>query len=240
MLTVSDISKRTGISVRTLHYYDSIGLLTPAGYTESGYRVYEEKEMKRLYNILLLRQLKFSLKDIKRILDNPEYDIREALTMQIEMLEMQKKQIEKMIILAGEIRDKGETDMGFDVFNNKFDQYKEEVIKRWGDTEEYNEYISRSGNNSEKAGEGLMFMLAQIGKDKEKDSGSKEIQNNIKELQNYITENFYTCSDEILGSLGEMYVGDERMKENIDRAGGEGTAEFVREAIRKYCAEKTE
>lgn len=79
MRTVKEISKLTGISVRTLHYYDSIGLLKPTKVTKAGYRLYDDTALHRLQNILLFRELQFSLKEIKTILDNPDFNLQEAL-----------------------------------------------------------------------------------------------------------------------------------------------------------------
>ena len=87
MRTVNEVSKLAGVSIRTLQYYDKIGLLHPTGYTESGYRLYDDAAMERLQQILLFRELEFPLKEIRQILDAPDFDRRLALEQQIEMLE---------------------------------------------------------------------------------------------------------------------------------------------------------
>ena len=91
MMTVNEVSKRTGVSIRTLQYYDKIGLLRPAGRTEAGYRLYDDAALKRMQSILLFRELQFPLKDIKRILDAPDFDPMTALSQQVHLLEMQRK-----------------------------------------------------------------------------------------------------------------------------------------------------
>ena len=83
MRTVNEVSKLTGVSVRTLHHYDAIGLLKPAEITDAGYRLYNNETLKRLQNILMFRELQFPLKDIKAILDNPAFDSKEALEQQL-------------------------------------------------------------------------------------------------------------------------------------------------------------
>ena len=88
MLTVNEVSRLTGVSVRSLHHYDAIGLLKPARVTEAGYRLYGDDELKRLQNILLFRELQFPLKQIRTILDSPDFDQREALAQQIRLLEL--------------------------------------------------------------------------------------------------------------------------------------------------------
>ena len=100
MMTVNEASKLTGVSIRTLQYYDTIGLLPPAGYTEAGYRLYDDTAMERLQQILLFRELEFPLKEIKRILDSPNFDRSKALEQQIELLTMKKEHLETLILFA--------------------------------------------------------------------------------------------------------------------------------------------
>ena len=88
MKTVKEVSNLTGVSIRTLHHYDKIGLLNPAKVTDAGYRLYDDASLCRLHAILLLRELQFPLKDIKQILDAPGFDTMEALEQQIELLEL--------------------------------------------------------------------------------------------------------------------------------------------------------
>ena len=117
MKTVNEVSKISGISVRTLHYYDEIGLLLPSGVTASGYRLYDDKAMAKLQSILLFRELEFPLKEIKIILENPEFDKTEALLRQIEMLRMRKKHIDGLISLAEKIIDNEVNTMDFSAFD---------------------------------------------------------------------------------------------------------------------------
>ncbi|MEE0776621.1 MAG: MerR family transcriptional regulator, partial [Bacillota bacterium] len=100
MRTVKEVSELAGVSIRTLHHYDAIGLLRPTRTTESGYRLYDETALERLQSILLFRGLKFSLKEIKEILDSPTFDRNRALEQQIELLRLQKEHIENLIDLA--------------------------------------------------------------------------------------------------------------------------------------------
>ena len=92
MMTVNEVSKLTGVSIRTLQYYDTIGLLKPDGYTASGYRLYDDTALERLQQILLFKELEFPLKEIKRIIDAPDFDRDKALSQQIELLTMKKEQ----------------------------------------------------------------------------------------------------------------------------------------------------
>ena len=93
MMTVNEVSRITGVSIRALQYYDSIGLLKPANYTDSGYRLYDDTSLEKLGQILLFRELEFPLKEIKKILASPSFDREKALKQQIKMLELKKEQI---------------------------------------------------------------------------------------------------------------------------------------------------
>lgn len=238
MLTVKDVSKLTGVSVRTLHYYDAIGLLKPPKVTDAGYRLYDGAALSRLQNILLFRELQFPLKEIKAILDSPDFNPKEAIAQQIELLELQYKHIGELISFAREIQNKGVKTVNFDVFNkNEFEQYKEEVRERWGSTHAFKEYEKRDVSQTDFLKD-FMSLFSEFGALQSKDPAEKCVQDKVHALQSFITENFYTCTDEILMGLGEMYVSDERFKQNIDSAGGEETAEFVKQAIFCYCEKR--
>ena len=133
MRTVKEVSKITGVSVRTLHHYDAIGLLKPSKVTEAGYRMYDDTALSRLQNILLFRELQFPLKEIKAILDSPDFDPSEAIAQQIRLLELQYKHLGELLAFAREIQSKGVTNMDFDVFDkNEIEKYKAEVMAKWG------------------------------------------------------------------------------------------------------------
>lgn len=240
MRTVKEVSRITGVSVRTLHYYDAIGFLKPTKVTEAGYRMYDDTALSRLQNILLFRELQFPLKEIKVILDSHGFSQEEAIAQQIKLLELQYKHIGELISFAREIQTKGVRTMNFEVFNtNEIEQYKEEVKAKWGHSKAYREYEQRASSQSEhnydKFADEIMSLFTKLGALKQFPPTDKAVQEKVAVLQSYINENFYTCNNEILKELGEMYVCDERFKKNIDHFGGEGTAEFVRQAISVYC-----
>lgn len=238
MRTVKDISKITGVSVRTLHHYDAIELLKPTKVTEAGYRLYDDAALGRLQSILLFRELQFPLKDIKAILDSPAFDAEKALAQQIKLLELQYQHIGKLISFAREIQIKGVKQMDFQVFDKKeIEQYKEEAKAKWGDTEAYHEYEQKEDHDYDKIANRMMSLFAKIGALRELPPCDENVQEKIRELQSLITENYYNCTNDILIGLGKMYVCDERFRKNIDKFGGKGTAEFVGEAIKIYCAE---
>lgn len=240
MRTVKDVSKLTGVSVRTLHYYDAIGLLTPTKVTDAGYRMYDDTALSRLQSILLFRELQFPLKEIKEFLDSPDFNQEETIVQQIKLLELQYKHIGELISFAREIQTKGVKTMNFEVFDtNEIEQYKAEVKSKWGNSKAYQEYeqrvVSHSEHNDSKFVNEIMSLFTDLGAMKQLPPTDKAVQEKIAALQAYINENFYTCSNDILKELSEMYVCDDRFKKNIDRFGGEGTAKFVKEAIFVYC-----
>lgn len=240
MRTVKDVSKLTGVSVRTLHYYDAIGLLTPTKVTDAGYRMYDDTALSRLQSILLFRELQFPLKEIKEFLDSPDFNQEETIAQQIKLLELQYKHIGELISFAREIQTKGVKTMNFEVFDtNEIEQYKAEVKSKWGNSKAYQEYeqrvVSHSEHNDSKFVDEIMSLFTDLGAMKQLPPTDKAVQEKIAALQAYINENFYTCSNDILKELGEMYVCDDRFKKSIDRFGGKGTAKFVREAIFVYC-----
>ena len=231
MKTVKEISKLTGISVRTLHYYDEINLLKPTQITKAGYRLYDDTALEQLHSILLFRELKFPLKEIKAILNSPDFDTQAALKEQIKLLELQRNRLDEIIISAREILMKGTEIMHFSAFDKtEIDKYADEAKQKWGHTDAYKEFEQKHSDTEDKAHK-MMQIFAEIGKIKHLSPDCAEAQALIKKLQNFITSNYYTCTDEILKGLGQMYVADERFKINIDRAGGIGTADFTVKAI---------
>ena len=177
MMTVNEVSKLTGVSIRTLQYYDTIGLLKPIEYTESGYRLYDDTSLERLQQILL-----------------------------------------------------------FKVFDTtKIDEYSKRAKEQWGQTSEYKEFEEKTKNwtkdDEATVANEFMQLFVEFGQMKEMDPEDEQVQLQVRKLQDYITDHFYTCSDKILCGLGRMYAGGGELTENIDDVGGVGTAEFASKAI---------
>ena len=240
MMIVNEVSKLTGVSIRTLQYYDTIGLLTPSKYTESGYRLYDDTALERLQQILLFKELEFSLKEIKEIIDAPNFDRAKALEQQIELLTLKKEHLENLIDFARGIKTIGVKKMDFTVFDTKkIDEYSKRAKEQWGETSEYQEYEEKSKNMTDAQQKDVinsfMLIFAEFGKLKDQDAASNVVQLQVKKLQDFISEHYYKCSKEILSGLGKMYVSGGEFTENIDSYGGEGTAEFTAKAIDIYC-----
>lgn len=233
-MLIKEFADLAGVSVRTLHYYDDIGLLKPSCVDKNtGYRYYDEKSLIRMQEILFFRELDFSLKSIGEILSSPDYDKNKALKEQKQLLTIKKERLEKLIIAIDNAA-KGENIMKtFD--NSEFEKYKAEAKKKWGDTAAFDEYEKRINNNNAAAADKMMDIFCRMGKIKDSSPNGGEAKALVAELKKFICENYYTCTDEILSGLGKMYIGDSRFTENIDKAGGTGTAAFAAKAIEEYC-----
>ena len=240
MMTVQKVSRLTGVSIRTLQYYDRIGLLHPTEYSDAGYRLYDDAALETLQQILLFRELEFPLKDIRKIIESPDFDRGKALEQQIELLTLKKEHIENLIDLARGIQLLGVRHLKFDAFDTKkIDEYAARAKASWGNTPAYKEFEEKSkGRTKEQDREislGMMDIFTEFGAIRTSEPGSEEAQALVKKLQDYITAHFYTCTDEILKGLGKMYSGGGDFTKNIDSYGGEGTAEFTHRAIEIYC-----
>ena len=240
MRTVNEIAQLAHISVRTLHHYDAIGLLKPTVITEAGYRLYDDAALERLYLILLFRELEFPLKDIQGILDAPDFDRNRVLEQQVSLLKAKVNHLQASIHLANGINLMGVKNLKFKNWDpKKIDEYSAQAETLYGKTDAWQEYQQKSKGRSkgqeQALGEGILELFTKLGAMKEMSPESREVQSWVQQLQSYITEHFYNCTPQILMGLGEMYAGGGSMTENIDAAGGKGTGEFAREAIRHYC-----
>ncbi len=239
LMNIGEVSALTHVSIRTLRHYDKIGLLRPTQITEAGYRQYDNAALQRLHTILLFRELEFSLTDIQRIIDAPDFDPTDALEQQITLLTMRREHIDNLILLARGLKAKGLKHMDFSAFDTrKIDDYAAQAKAAWGKTDAWKEYESRgkSAEDNQRSGEKLMALFTEFGKRRDIDPACDEAQAMVKQLQDFITANFYTCTTPILHGLADMYDGGGDFTRNIDQAGGEGTAAFVAAAIRIYCA----
>lgn len=130
--------------------------------------------------------------------------------------------------------------MNFSSFDTaKIDRYAQEAKKQWGKTDAYKEYeVKTSGQSKsqmQETGDKLMDIFREFGAIRHLSPASSEAQDLVTKLQSFITDNYYTCTKQILFGLGQMYAAGDEMNENIDKAGGEGTGAFARDAIAVYC-----
>ncbi len=240
--TVQQVARRTGVTVRALHYYDQIGLLHPARVTQAGYRLYGRPELARLMQILFFRELEVPLKEIARLMAAPAYDSHRALEQHLHLLELKRKRLDRLIDLAGRAL-KGENTMQFDAFDTTEIQqaqaaYAREAQERWGGTDAWRESQRRAGGYSrsdwqaiQQAQKAIFTAFAAL----DQAPGSPEANELVRRWQQLITDAFYPCSDAILAGLGEMYRQDPRFTQTIDGAAGPGTAARMSRCIAAYC-----
>ncbi len=253
--------------MRTLHHYDSIGLLSPSKRTDAGYRLYDDADLERLQQILLFRELEFPLSDIREIMEAANFDRKKALEQQLELLEIKRDRLDGLVELArslvkeiaakrevnaktgedamSEMRmmGNGSTKMAFDAFDTtKMDEYAARAKASWGKTAEYAEYEKKSAGRTreEEADKGaqLMALFEPFGKmaaDGADPSCAQAIAQ-AKIIQDFISENFYSCSLQVFAQLGMAYGAGGEFTENINKAAGPGAAEFAAKAVAAYCA----
>lgn len=247
-LTVHEVAKLTGITNRTLHYYDEIGLLSPSIVTEAKYRIYTEDDLGRLQEILFFKEIGFSLKEIKLLLTALPYNRKEALERHLKILDLKSKRIERLICLVNDTL-AGKRDFSFEAFSNskileEQAKFRKEIAKRWSATKEYQEFSEFFSEHTEKEraskwNDLTVFsqeLFEQLAVYIHLSPTLPKVQEMVQEWQNYISENFYPCSIEMLSYLGELYTSDQRFLSYIDRF-GIGLAEFFNKAIQYYSAE---
>lgn len=239
MKTVKEVSKLTGVSVRALHHYDTIGLLKPSGVTDAGYRLYDDLALEKLYMILVFRELGLSLKEIANIIYAPDYDRNRILENQIKLMQERVGKLQDRIALAKGMLTVGVKYMNFEGFDpKKIDEYSTQAKTLYGKTDAYKEYEAKSKNRTAQQekdlGAQVMDFFVRLGKMRPCAPDCEEAQAWAMELQNFFTANYYTCTPQILISLAESYAGGGSMTENIDKAGGAGTGAFAKEVIDIY------
>lgn len=243
MKTVSEVEKITGVSARTLRYYDRIGLLKPGAVSAAGYRLYSDDDLEKLQIILMYRELQFPLKEIRRILAVSDCDRTRILAQQVQLLEMKRAHLENLITFARGIQLLGVKNLDFSAFDTrKLDEYCDRARESWGKTEAWQEFVEKQKHKTRedelRDGADMMQIFAEFGAIRDQDPASEEAQALAEELRSFITKHFYNCTVQILSGLGKMYAGGGEFTQNIDGAGGEGTANFAAEAIRIYCEGK--
>ncbi len=248
--TVRQLAKMAGVSVRTLHHYDQIGLLKPPSRTEAGYRLYGEKDLLRLQQILFFRELDFPLAEIQVILDRPGFDQVEALRVHRRMLGERAERLARLLRTVDRTIAKltGEGTMPLtdeDLYEGfspqereKFKEYEAEARERWGETAaESQRRVSQMSKVQWQAiqkegGEVTQLMAGYMGRP----ASDPDVQAAIARHHAWI-ENFYPCSAEMYRGLGQMYVDDPRFRATYDKV-RPGLADSMRDAM-AYYAEHT-
>ncbi len=246
---IKEVADIVGVSVRTLHHYDEIGLLKPEFTSDTGYRFYIDKNLERLQQILFFKEIGFNLQEIKNILDSPGFDRKKALESHKELLLKKRERLEEIIrtvektinfIKEGKNMKKKDMFKGFDMkaIDEHKEKYAEEAKQRWGHTDAYKESERRTakytkedwGRIQEKAANTYQKIIDNM----DKGPADPMVQEGVSEIRQNITDNFYNCTPEIFRGLGNMYASDERFfafYEDIKP----GLAVFLNEAITIYC-----
>jgi DNA-binding transcriptional MerR regulator len=244
---VKDAARLTGISVRTLHHYDAIGLLVPGTRTAAGYRLYTEADMLRLQHILIGRELGLPLEEIRKSLDDPRFDREAVLLDQRARLRDRARQAEAMIravdvaLAALDGSHMGEINMtelfeGFDP-----SRYEEEARRQWGTTDAFAESQKRTKGYTPADWKAIKVEQAAVydaafAALKAGHAPSSAAAMDVAERHRMTIDRwFYPCNHQMHRGLASMYESDDRFKQNIDKH-GEGLASFLAEAIRANAA----
>ncbi len=243
MRTVSEVAALAGVSIRTLHHYDEIGLVVPSGRTEAGYRLYAPGDLERLQVVLFYRELGFALRDIRQLLDHPGFDRGEALRTQRELLVSQAQRLEHMITAVDQAiaaHEQGETmtdEAMFEVFGEQHRELQAEAEQQWGDTDAYRESRRRTGDYTRQdweelkaESEAIMQRIAQVYREGQA-ADSVAAMDAVEAHRLQICSRFYDCSHEMQVQLGEGYVQDPRFTATYE-ALEPGLTVWVRDAIR--------
>lgn len=238
--TVKKLAALAGVTVRTLHHYDEIGLLTPSRHEENGYRYYGDGEMLRFQQILIYRELEVPLDTIKKILDKPGFDYIRALEEHKEHLTHEKKRLTRLVRTIGKTINslkKGESMTAQDMYGGltkkQYEEYTQEAEGKWGGTDAWKQSQSRVKAMG-KAGLKKVFeesqrIVAEFVSLMDRDVKSTEVQATVAKHRSNIGS-FYTVTDEIYEGLAHMYVNDPRFKATYDKS-APGLAEFISRAM---------
>ena len=242
-MRINEVVKLTGVSARTLQYYDEIGLLIPQK-LDNGYRDYTEENLEKLQKILFYRFLKFKLNDIKELLEG-DFDNLKILEQQRELILREKEKFEVILhnIEKTISNYKGEQTMTIEEKFNGFkkedlNKYENQAVEKYGkDTIE--ESKKRQSGREEIVTEEFNEVFRSMAKFKDEnvDVAEKEVQSKVEDLYNNMNEYAFDCSIEVFSYIGKGYVHNPEFKKNIDKF-GEGVAEYTSKAIGKYCGDR--
>jgi MerR family transcriptional regulator, thiopeptide resistance regulator len=241
---IKEVAHMAGVSVRTLHHYDEIGLLVPKLRTAGGYRLYDDSDLMRLQQILIGRELGLSLREIGCSLDDPQFDLRQALRAQREQLHERAQQTEAMLraidaalahlnsISSGGTMDLSQLFDGFDP-----SKYAEEAKQRWGNTEAYKESRRRASRYTPadwhklKAEQTAIYESAAAAMRADRRPDEPDVMNIADQHRLLIDRWFYPCTTSMHCGLANLWEADSRFAQNIDKY-GQGLTGFLAAAIR--------
>lgn len=243
--TVKAVADLAGVSIRTLHHYDEIGLLKPATVSHSGYRQYSDPDLERLQQILFFRELGFSLQEIRDIVDSPNFDQREALRSHKQLLLEKQRRLLALIdsvdqsIEALERGTHMDKKAMFEVFGDeKLEEYRKEAKARWGHTDAWRQSEERSSTYTrqdwERIKENMGAITTGIAELMDRDPGDPAVLEAVGRWYRHINDHFYTVSPEMFRGLGDMYVADPRFTATYEKV-KPGLAQFMQRAMHAYA-----
>jgi DNA-binding transcriptional MerR regulator len=251
MYKIKQFANRVGISIRMLRHYDKIGLLVPENINQyNGYRYYGSKNLETMQQILFFKELDFSLKEIKDMINHQSFDKHEALSMQKNLLNLQKQRLENMVEFIDTLLStshSGEIDMSKKLkqamsnesFESQKQEYAKEAKQKWGETDSYKQSQRRAANYSKQEIAQINAKQQEIYQDLVQlmplGVTNEKVQEKVHQARMLINDFWYDCSPQQFAALGQMYIADERFKHNIDKQ-GQGLAEFLNKAIQIYVS----
>jgi DNA-binding transcriptional MerR regulator len=248
VVNVGQVAAAAGVSVRTLHHWDAVGLLVPSGRTAAGYRTYAPADLERLRQVLTYRELGFSLEDVRRLLDDPAVDALDHLRRQQSLLADRIARLQTVAALVARAVEARSMGIELDphelreVFGDEDPtRYAEEVRERWGDTDAYAQSHARTSSYSKQD----WLEVQAEGEDVERrfaealaaglPADDPSVTAIAEDHRQHISRRFYDCSREVHGSLADMYVADERFSAHYERRAA-GLAQYVHDAVKANAA----
>lgn len=243
--TVKAVADVAGVSIRTLHHYDDIGLLRPTSVSHAGYRQYTDPDLERLQQILFFRELGFSLQEIREIVESPTFDRKQALLSHRQLLLEKQRRLQAIIHSVDrsiESLERGTTmdkNAMFESFgDSKLEEYRAEAKARWGHTSAWKQSEERSSGYSKEDWDEIKAAMQSITEGlaalMDRDPGDAAVQEQIGRWYRHIDRYFYTVTPEMFRGLGDMYVADPRFTATYDKV-KPGLAQFKQQAMRVFA-----
>jgi len=243
--TVKAVADLAGVSIRTLHHYDEIGLLKPASVSHSGYRHYTDGDLERLQQILFFRELGFSLQEIRDIVDSPGFDQKQALLTHRQLLLEKQRRLQALIhsvdqsieaLERGTPMDKNAMFEGFD--ESQLEEYRQEAKARWGHTDAWKQSQERTSRYTKQDWEEIKAeakdIQNRIAALMDRDPGDPQVQEQIGRWYHHMNDRYYTVHPAMFRGLGDMYVNDHRFMANYEKV-KPGMAQFMQQAMHVYA-----
>lgn len=243
MRTVGEVAALAGVSVRTLHHYDELGLVVPSARSEAGYRLYDRADLEQLQEVLALRALGLPLAEVKALLDDPTHDRVQVLRDQAKRLRDERDRLEDLleaVLDAIAAHDRGEPQQEDNMFDGTdHEQYAQEAEQRWGDTDAWQQSQARLQDwgpadltDVQRRWQDHFEQFAALQRDGVP-VGDDRVRAAVADHR-ALVQRFYDCDAEMQMALADMYVADPRFATSYD-AHADGLARYVRAAVHEHA-----